>query len=189
MSFWLVVAQVWKVINSCAVWNSYKPVKKTFCCTLTRWPFSPLTHPCLSFSPFRKKKKKKHWLAHPPHFCCVFLLFFGWFDHPAACNYSELLCRNEYGGAERKSGEKMQSSVHAFLSRLASSFCRCRDSSQASSLEATSGNASKQKPMLLDRSWTRTFLERRLFCLSWNLSCAGDCRMRPSLREIHGEVG
>lgn len=58
MSFWLVVAQVWKVINSCAVWNSYKPVKKTFCCTLTRWPFSPLTHPCLSFSPFRKKKKK-----------------------------------------------------------------------------------------------------------------------------------
>lgn len=73
MSFWLVVAQVWKVINSCAVWNSYKPVKKTFCFTLTRWPFSPLTHPCLSFSPFRKKKKKKALIGTPsPLLRCIF---------------------------------------------------------------------------------------------------------------------
>lgn len=125
---------------------SLKKKKKAFTVLLPDDPFSSLTPPCLSFSPFRKKAL----VGRPsPFLPCIFA---SPLPDLAAClppyNYRELLCRN----GEGRAGRKIPSFICAFQSRLASSFCRWRDSSRASSLEATSGRASKEQPMLSNQS-------------------------------------
>lgn len=134
-------------------WNLCKSVKnqKSFYGALPKWSLSPLTPSCLSF----RAKPLKAWQTLPMSAGYICFPFAG-----LLCNYWEM--------AEQ--GENPHSLIWMLQSRLASSLCRCCDSSRPSSLEATTGRASKEQPALPGCSSTRIFLQQGLFFCSWDLS-------------------